>query len=198
MKNHWSPQLYLWLSPFNWWFMIKQNMPHLTYICLQYWVFSIAINFIFCILIYLPNWNCIQCNNDIVMGDFNGRKKPKVLLSKYYILLNTFFKEKFQRKWTFIRPDGRTKNEIDYVPLQLSTHSIQALEIQNFNIHKNWLVHHQNLETPWSLSSIPNITTVKTARLKSNNMTEQTTQKKKEALKRKICHKWISWSKESH
>lgn len=37
--------------------------------------------------------------------------------------MNTFFKKKPQRKWTWLSPDGKTKNEIDYILTTLK-HSI--------------------------------------------------------------------------
>lgn len=78
--------------------------------------------------------------NVIVMGDFNGQVGTKSEVGEYVLgkygsgkrsengqrlinfcyehnfkVMNSFFKNKTTRKWTWISPNGKTKNEIDYI-----------------------------------------------------------------------------------
>ncbi|KAG7307782.1 hypothetical protein JYU34_006375 [Plutella xylostella] len=84
---------------------------------------------------YLEN----PCHFTIIMGDFNAKVGPPLanetsvgqfglgtrnargqtlvnFLEQHQLYaMNTFFKKRPSRKWTWISPDGRTKNEIDYI-----------------------------------------------------------------------------------
>lgn len=78
--------------------------------------------------------------NQIVMGDFNskigsqqdgennviglysqgwrninGLKRIDLALECNLKIMTTYFKKKINRKWTWIAPDGKTKNEIDFI-----------------------------------------------------------------------------------
>lgn len=82
----------------------------------------------------------IQDRNLIVMGDFNARvgqpkKYEKIILGKFgygkrnergnklvqyaceqkLSIMNTYFKKNADRRWTWISPDQKTKNEIDFI-----------------------------------------------------------------------------------
>ncbi len=90
---------------------------------------------------YLELENTLRDNKEyyvVIMGDFNakigGEEGPKVIgryglgkrnekgeklmdfASKYgFKIANTFFRKKEKRKWTWMAPDGKTKNEIDHL-----------------------------------------------------------------------------------
>ncbi|XP_022816853.1 uncharacterized protein LOC111349834 [Spodoptera litura] len=92
----------------------------------------------------------------IVMGDFNAKigqpKQAENLITKSYgyghrnrrgekliqfacenklAILNTFFKKKNNRRWTWRSPNGKVKNEIDYILTNLEKY---AQDIQVINI----------------------------------------------------------------
>lgn len=88
----------------------------------------------------LKNAQDTQDTNVLVIGDFNAkigqpRKFENLIMGKYgygkrnergewllqyareqhLSIMNTYFKKKQQRRWTWVSPDNKTKNEIDYI-----------------------------------------------------------------------------------
>ncbi|CAB3236322.1 unnamed protein product [Arctia plantaginis] len=103
-----------------------------------------------------------SANNIVVMGDFNAQVGAKLageehiigkygsgkrskngemlvefLLEKNLTLLNSMFRKKPKNKWTWISPDGKTRNEIDYI----ITNKVRCFSdtgiIQNLNFNTN-------------------------------------------------------------
>lgn len=101
-------------------------------------------------------------NNVVLMGDFNaqigvqlpgeeyvigkygkgkrsknGEKLVEFLLENNLTPLNTIFRKKPKNKWTWISPDGNTRNEIDYI----ITNKVRSFKdtniIQNLNFNTN-------------------------------------------------------------
>lgn len=101
-------------------------------------------------------------NNIVLMGDFNaqigvqlpgeeyvigkygkgkrsknGEKLVEFLLENNLTPLNTIFRKKPKNKWTWISPDGNTRNEIDYI----ITNKVRSFKdtniIQNLNFNTN-------------------------------------------------------------
>ncbi|XP_013139165.1 PREDICTED: craniofacial development protein 2-like, partial [Papilio polytes] len=61
-------------------------------------------------------------NEDQVIGPYstgkrndNGHRLINFALENNLHIMNTYYKRKHNRKWTWISPDGRTRNEIDYI-----------------------------------------------------------------------------------
>lgn len=85
---------------------------------------------------------CREAGEEMIMGKYgygkrsdNGHKIIELLLQNNLTLLNSVFKKNPKTKWTWISPDGRYKNEIDYIITNRpkffnDTHIIQNL---NFN-----------------------------------------------------------------
>ncbi|XP_052740818.1 craniofacial development protein 2-like [Bicyclus anynana] len=76
-------------------------------------------------------------NEGIVMGNFGygSRSKRGELLISHALehklsIVNTFFNKKVHRRWTWISPDGKTKNEIDFI-LTNFVKSVSNLEVLN-------------------------------------------------------------------
>ncbi|CAB3252101.1 unnamed protein product [Arctia plantaginis] len=103
-----------------------------------------------------------SANNIVVMGDFNAQVGAKLageehiigkygsgkrskngemlvefLLEKNLTLLNSMFRKKPKNKWTWISPDGKTRNEIDYI----ITNKVRCFSdtgiVQNLNFNTN-------------------------------------------------------------
>ncbi|CAF4921283.1 unnamed protein product [Pieris macdunnoughi] len=77
-----------------------------------------------------------------IIGDFgfgprskNGERMLNLALENNLAFMNSFFKKVTAKKWTWISPDGRHKNEIDYIgtnnrkPFQ----NVSVLNQLNFN-----------------------------------------------------------------
>lgn len=61
-------------------------------------------------------------NESLVMGPFGygkrsnrGEKLVQYALENKLSIMNTFFKTRKNRKWTWLSPDGKTKNEVDFI-----------------------------------------------------------------------------------
>lgn len=103
-----------------------------------------------------------SCKNVMILGDFNaqvgqpkieesialgrfgyGERSPRgemllnFALENKFKIMNTVFRKKLNRRWTWLSPDGQTKNEIDYI---LSNFGNQ---IDNIDI-LNSLKHHSD------------------------------------------------------
>lgn len=99
----------------------------------------------------------------IVMGDFNakiGSPKPEehLIMRKYgygvrntagermvefafenkLSIINTFFDKKPKNRWTWRSPDGKTKNELDYILLNFpqNVHNIEVLNVEYSSDHR--------------------------------------------------------------
>ncbi|KAG7308870.1 hypothetical protein JYU34_006132 [Plutella xylostella] len=92
------------------------------------------------------------CHYTIVMGDFNAKIGPPLenersigqhglgsrnprgqilvnfLETEHLYAMNTFFQKRASRKWTWISPDGRTKNQIDYI-LSSDKHIVTNVDV---------------------------------------------------------------------
>ncbi|XP_041968437.1 craniofacial development protein 2-like [Aricia agestis] len=85
-----------------------------------------------------------QAGEDHIIGRFghgkrsiNGHKLVDFLLENNLTLLNSVFKKKHKNKWTWISPDGRTKNEIDFTLSNIPKNFADTGVIQNFNFNTN-------------------------------------------------------------
>ncbi|GBP38449.1 Craniofacial development protein 2 [Eumeta japonica] len=101
-------------------------------------------------------------NNIVLMGDFNaqigvqlpgeeyvigkygkgkrsknGEKLVEFLLENNLTPLNTIFRKKPKNKWTWISPDGNTRNEIDYIITNKARSFKDTNIIQNLNFNTN-------------------------------------------------------------
>lgn len=95
-----------------------------------------------------------QNNSEFVMGSFgygkrspNGQKLVEFLLEHNLVILNTMFKKKITAKWTWISPDGRYKNEIDYVMTNFPRAFTDTGVIQNLNFNTNHRMVRSTLKT---------------------------------------------------
>lgn len=71
------------------------------------------------------------------LGSRNLRGETLVsFLEKHNLYaMNTFFKKRPSRKWTWVSPDGRTKNEIDYI---ISSHMQNITDVTVLNRVRGW------------------------------------------------------------
>ncbi|KAJ8704650.1 hypothetical protein PYW07_011838 [Mythimna separata] len=101
-------------------------------------------------------------NNIVLMGDFNaqvgarvageehiigkygrgkrsknGEKLVELLLEQNLTLLNSMYRKKTKSKWTWISPDGKTRNEIDYIITNKARSFSDTGVIQNLNFNTN-------------------------------------------------------------
>ncbi|XP_023946281.2 LINE-1 reverse transcriptase homolog [Bicyclus anynana] len=63
-----------------------------------------------------------KCNESLIMGKFGygvrnsrGERLVQYALEYKLSIMNTYFNKKNSRKWTWISPDGKTKNELDFI-----------------------------------------------------------------------------------
>lgn len=68
---------------------------------------------------------------------FNGQKLIGFLLENNLTLLNTLFIKNPKTKWTWISPDGKYKNEIDYIITNKPKSFCDTHVIQNLNFNTN-------------------------------------------------------------
>lgn len=85
-----------------------------------------------------------QEGEESIMGNFghgkrsiNGHKLIGFLHENNLILMNSMFKKKEKNKWTWISPDGRTKNEIDFILSNNAKQFSDTSVIQNLNFNTN-------------------------------------------------------------
>ncbi|XP_056641545.1 craniofacial development protein 2-like [Diorhabda sublineata] len=78
-----------------------------------------------------------QCNSSQYVGQFGlgkrnerGTMLANFLEKEQLYIMNTFFKKRPHKKWTWANPDGITKNEIDYV-LTPNKHIVQEVDVLN-------------------------------------------------------------------
>ncbi|PZC74456.1 hypothetical protein B5X24_HaOG207859 [Helicoverpa armigera] len=101
-------------------------------------------------------------NNLVIMGDFNaqvgarapgeeqiigkygsgkrsenGKKLVTFLLENNLTILNSVFRKKPKSKWTWLSPDGKTRNEIDYILTNKVKEFSDTGIIQNLNFNTN-------------------------------------------------------------
>ncbi|GBP07065.1 LINE-1 retrotransposable element ORF2 protein [Eumeta japonica] len=67
----------------------------------------------------------------------NGEKLVEFLLENNLTPLNTIFRKKPKNKWTWISPDGNTRNEIDYIITNKARSFKDTNIIQNLNFNTN-------------------------------------------------------------
>lgn len=67
----------------------------------------------------------------------NGEKLVEFLLEKNLTLLNSVFRKKPKNKWTWVSPDGKVKNEIDYIMTNKPRLFSDTGVIQNLNFNSN-------------------------------------------------------------
>ncbi|XP_039762734.1 craniofacial development protein 2-like [Pararge aegeria] len=67
----------------------------------------------------------------------NGQKLIQFLLENNLILLNSIFKKNVKSKWTWVSPDGKYKNEIDYITSNYRKAFTNVSVIQNLNFNTN-------------------------------------------------------------
>lgn len=85
-----------------------------------------------------------RTGEDKVIGNFgfgrrskNGERMINMALENNLAYMNSFFRKKSNKKWTWISPDGLTRNEIDYIATN-SKKSFQDVSIINqFNFNTN-------------------------------------------------------------
>lgn len=81
---------------------------------------------------------------EFVMGSFghgkrstNGNKLISFLLENNLFLLNSMFRKKPKTKWTWISPDSKYKNEIDYIITNKAKSFTDTHVVQNLNFNTN-------------------------------------------------------------
>lgn len=82
--------------------------------------------------------------HEYVLGKFgygkrsrNGQKLVEFLMEHNLSALNSFFKKNQRNKWTWISPDGSTKNEIDYIMSNFPKTITDTTVISNLNFNTN-------------------------------------------------------------
>lgn len=85
-----------------------------------------------------------QSESEFVIGKFghgkrskNGQKLVDFLLQNNLTLLNSIFKKKSAHKWTWISPDGRYKNEIDFAMTNHPKAFNDTSVVKNLNFNTN-------------------------------------------------------------
>ncbi|GBP18412.1 Craniofacial development protein 2 [Eumeta japonica] len=93
---------------------------------------------------------------DIVLGPFiygkkarskNGERLVNFAQENALKILNTKFKRKESKMWTWISPDGKTKNEIDFIMTNKSKYFSNMKVISNFNFNTNHRIIRAELTT---------------------------------------------------
>ncbi|GBP07183.1 Craniofacial development protein 2 [Eumeta japonica] len=93
---------------------------------------------------------------DIVLGPFiygkkarskNGERLVNFAQENALKILNTMFKRKESKMWTWISPDGKTKNEIDFIMTNKSKYFSNMKVISNFNFNTNHRIIRAELTT---------------------------------------------------
>lgn len=94
---------------------------------------------------------------DIVLGPYssgkrtrNGQKLMEMAFENHMKILNSQFKKRASRKWTWVSPDGRYKNEIDYVLTNRPKSFDDCATIANLNFNSN----HRMLRACLNTSSV--------------------------------------------
>ncbi|XP_022820587.1 uncharacterized protein LOC111352346 [Spodoptera litura] len=94
---------------------------------------------------------------DIVLGPYssgkrtrNGQKLMEMAFENHMKILNSQFKKRLSRKWTWVSPDGRYKNEIDYVLTNRPKSFDDCATIANLNFNSN----HRMLRARLNTSSV--------------------------------------------
>lgn len=67
----------------------------------------------------------------------NGEKLVEFLLENNLTLLNSMFRKKPKNKWTWMSPDGKTRNEIDYIITNKASTFSDTGIVQNLNFNTN-------------------------------------------------------------
>ncbi|CAH2083583.1 unnamed protein product [Euphydryas editha] len=87
---------------------------------------------------------CREAGEEIILGKHgygmrsaNGHRLIELLLQNNLTLLNSVFKKKPNTKWTWISPDGKYKNEIDYIISNKPKFFNDTHIIQNLNFNTN-------------------------------------------------------------
>ena len=85
-----------------------------------------------------------QNNDEYVLGMFghgkrsrNGQKLLEFLMEHNLFVLNSIFKKDTKNKWTWISPNGKYKNEIDYVITNYPKAFTDTTVIRNLNFNTN-------------------------------------------------------------
>lgn len=86
-----------------------------------------------------------QPEEDAVLGPYvqkktrsrNGEKLVNFAQENSLKVLNTMFKKKENNRWTWISPDGKTKNEIDFAMTNKSRYFSNMKVISNLNFNTN-------------------------------------------------------------
>lgn len=85
-----------------------------------------------------------QSKEEFVLGIFGqGKRSPngellvELLLEHKLMLLNTLYKKNKRNRWTWISPDGRTKNEIDYIATNYPKAFTDTSILSKFNFNTN-------------------------------------------------------------
>lgn len=83
-----------------------------------------------------------QNNMEHIRGNFefgkrsaNGQKLVDFLMEHNLYLLNSLFRKKTSNKWTWSSPNGKSKNEIDYIASNHPKAFIDTSVIQNLNFN---------------------------------------------------------------
>ncbi|KAI8430992.1 hypothetical protein MSG28_001085 [Choristoneura fumiferana] len=85
-----------------------------------------------------------QCKEEYVLGNFGqGKRSPhgellvEFLLQHNLTLLNSLYIKNQKNKWTWISPDGNTKNEIDYMTTNFPKAFTDTAVVTKFNFNTN-------------------------------------------------------------
>lgn len=85
-----------------------------------------------------------KSGEELVIGKYghgkrspHGQKLVDFLLEHNLTILNTVFKQKYNKKWTWISPEGKYKNEIDYMITNYLKPFTNTKVIQNLNFNTN-------------------------------------------------------------
>lgn len=137
-----------------------------------------------------------QQEEDTVLGPFVYGKKARSRNGEMLVnfaqenglsILNTRFKKKESRMWTWLSPDGKTKNEIDFIMTSRSRYFSNMKVISNFNFNTNHRIIRAEL-----LSTQP-----KTPRPRSNMTNTNPTKHQTIQIANSLKTKLIDYNKET-
>ncbi|XP_041973390.1 craniofacial development protein 2-like [Aricia agestis] len=87
---------------------------------------------------------CREPGEELILGKYgygkrsaNGHRLIELLLQNNLTLLNTVFKKDLKTKWTWLSPDGKYKNEIDFVITNKPKFFNDTHIIKNLNFNTN-------------------------------------------------------------
>lgn len=137
-----------------------------------------------------------QPEEDTVLGPFvygkkarsrNGERLVNFAQENGLRILNTVFKKKESKMWTWSSPDGKTKNQIDFIMSNKSRYFSNMKVISNFNFNTNHRIIRAELTT----------TPPKNSRPRNNMMNTKPTKYQISQIANSVMTKLIDYKKET-